>query len=409
MMLKGGYLSAILVVLVFILSACTSPPQPVQQEVFPPVADNVSFPPPPEPPQEKLADKIVEALKPEPKLPEVNLYEDLVITDRTHVINRSKLLLHGNLVVNGTGKLVVVDSELHFVQDFNMQHRAYFYGDSVLEMENVKLSTQGKWFNFQYNGNVKAAFRNVHGDDCCLPWHSSLDNASFDIRDSTAGITVSNNVNVMAENSSLFFELVLTDSKGRFSLPRGYKDKLNLDIPNENGVIRLRANGSNFRQWGLTLDHHTDATFIDSYLTIGMNVGSDWRQSPSTVTFRGLKAKVYDDFSFGWDSNYLHLLNSEVTSWYPQAWNGATLIIEESDLADLQNNGQDSTVIVRNSKVALAIARFNVVQKYHNSTIEQDVIVHDDAQIFLYNTKVGGRMIENGNGRIFMDGKRLGS
>ena len=77
----------------------------------------------------------------------------------------------------------------------------------------------------------------------------------------------------------------------------------------------------------------------------------------------------------------------------------------DSDLADLQNSGRDSKVIVRDSKVDIAIARENVIQAYYDSEIRQDVIVHDEAKIYLYNTKVGGRILENGNGKVFVDGQ----
>ena len=75
----------------------------------------------------------------------------------------------------------------------------------------------------------------------------------------------------------------------------------------------------------------------------------------------------------------------------------------------MQNNGRDSKLVVMNSKVDIAIAMENVEQKYFDSEIRQDVIVHDDAEIHLYHTRVGGKMIENGNGKVFIDGKRLGS
>ena len=43
---------------------------------------------------------------------EISLNGDLIIADGEFVINRSRFSLYGNLIVNGTGRLTVVDSEI---------------------------------------------------------------------------------------------------------------------------------------------------------------------------------------------------------------------------------------------------------------------------------------------------------
>lgn len=414
MRIKRGHLLVGLIMIVIIFSACT-PSRPAQQrqeqeklDVLP-VQQPVplpSTPPEPLPAQQPVSDKQPQK---EEKLKEVNLYKDLIISSGDFVINHTFFSLHGNLVVNGTGKLAVVDSEIHFIQDYNQQYRAYIKDNAVLKMDNVKLTAEGKWFNFDYSGNANVRLNKVTGWDCCTPWHGAMGNVKFDITNSSIGITLNNNVTVTARGkSSLFFELVLADVKGEFSLPIGDVDKFSLDIPNNgNDMMKIDVYDSSFYDWGTTLDKHTDVTFKDTKMTIGMNAGSDWRLPSPTVKASGLKALKYDDFSLKFDTNTLHLLNTSVRSWYPQAWNGATIELSDSDLADLQNNGKDSKLIISNSKVDIAIARQNVVQLYYDSEIRQDVIVHDDAMIHLYNMKVGGRMIENGNGQIFIDGKRL--
>src|SRR3989338_2181994 len=255
-----------------------------------------------QPPRVQLADE-------EPKMREVNLYEDLIVTDRELVINRSRLSLHGNLIVNGTGRLTVVDSEIVFVQDYNQQFRAYFRDNAVLDMENVRLRTGGNavWFNFDYRGNVAVSMKNVKGNDCCTPWHGASENVKFDIANSTVGVTINNNVSVTArDKSSMFFELVLADVKGRFSLPKGHVDGFQLEIGN-NGQdsMSIDVRDSEFYHWGTTLDKHTDITFVDTVITIGMNAGSDWQLPSPVVKASGLKAEKYDDYSLQFDTNRL--------------------------------------------------------------------------------------------------------
>ena len=173
---------------------------------------------------------------------------------------------------------------------------------------------------------------------------------------------MNNNVTVTVRNkSSMFFELVLADVNGSFRLPQGDVDEFKLEIQNNwQDLMKIDVWDSSFSNWGATLDKHADITFVDTKITIGINAGSDWRLPAATVKASGLKAKSYEDYTLQFDTNLLRLLNTEVTSWYPQAWNGATIELSDSDLADLQNNGRDSKLIVRNSKVDIAIAWQNV-------------------------------------------------
>ena len=334
---------------------------------------------------------------------------DLIITNGTYHLNNTKLILRGNLIVNGTGHLVVKDSEIFFDQEFNQQYRAYVNDHATLDMEMVKLRTGGKWFNFQYNDAARVIFNDVRGEDCCTPWHGSSDSVTFSIKNSVVGITMSGNVKVKAEKSSLFFELVLSELEGTYELPQGFVDTYDLVIhKNNKEIIEIRATNSTFTDWGTTLDKYTNITFLNSKMTIGLNAGSDWttpeKRSPKVVV-SGLKNQLYEDLNIIFDTNHLRLKNTFVRDWYPQGFNNATVEISNSDLADFQSNGGTSRIIVRNSKAMIAIARENVTYEFYDSKIRQDVIAHDNAHIFLYNTTVEGILKEVGNGRIYVDGK----
>ena len=113
-----------------------------------------------------------------------------------------------------------------------------------------------------------------------------------------------------------------------------------------------------------------------------------------------LRAKIYDDFTLNYDTNILRLINTEVTSWYPQAFREAVVEISNSDLADVSSNGQNAHLIIRNSTAAIAVARENVTYEFYDSVIEGDVVAQDNGKIYLYNTRIGGTITQKDNGKV---------
>ncbi len=144
---------------------------------------------------------------------------------------------------------------------------------------------------------------------------------------------------------------------------------------------------------------------MNTKITIGMNAGTSPSGVPETIKLSGLKAKKYDEFEVDYDTNHLKLIDSEVESWYPQAFNGVTVEIDDSDLADLQWNGGNSSITVRNSSAFIAFSKENVTYRIIDSVIEGDVTATENSSIYLENTKVGGKINEYDKGRVFVDGE----
>jgi len=341
---------------------------------------------------------------------------DLIISGGKYMIEGTRFFIDGDIVVNGTGRLVVRDSELHFEQEHDSQHRLRAgswggpggQGRAEVVFENVEIFTGGKWMYFEYGPEARVEMNGVAPWDDNIPWHSAVGNSEIAIRDSVVGLALNGNSSVEAEGSDLFLGLVFTNSSGVYTLPKGPVEEFDLEIGNEDGAVRVRTKGCEFRGRGATLDCLANVAFVDSELMIGMNAGTWWgyEERPS-VRASGLKAWRYDDFELLFDTNLLHLINTEVTGWYPQAFNGATVEIEDS-LADVRWSKQDSRVVVRRSTALTAFASENVTYEFHDSRINGDVTATEGSKIFLYNTVVRGEMREVGGGEIYVDGERMG-
>ena len=79
--------------------------------------------------------------------------------------------------------------------------------------------------------------------------------------------------------------------------------------------------------------------------------------------------------------------------------------ITDADLADVQWNSNNSTVIVRDSTAYIAVAKENVTYRFIDSLIEGDVSARDTSTIYLENTNVRGKIYVYDKGRVFIDGE----
>ncbi|HHL41673.1 MAG TPA: hypothetical protein ENJ36_03305 [Candidatus Bathyarchaeota archaeon] len=332
---------------------------------------------------------------------------DLLITD-VYEITDTKLTIDGSILVKGEGKLIAKNSMLKFNQESNSQYRIEV-GDwgsdesPELYLENTIIDTNGKWMYVSYAGATKVTI--IDCDNGNIPWHSAGSNVDITLKNTDIGLTSSDNVTIRAENCKLFFEFVLKNCNGTYALPKGKVDELDFVFDMGREKLQIETKGCSFRDWGVTLDHHTNITYRDTEITIGMNAGTSPTVKTKYVEVSGLKAKTFSDFTVDYDTNHLRLIDTKVWSWYPQAFNGVTVDVSDADLADVQWNSNNSTVIVRDSKAYIAVAKENVTYRFIDSLIEGDVSARDNSTIYLENTNVRGKINVYGNGRVFIDGE----
>lgn len=329
---------------------------------------------------------------------------DLTLTTGTTQILGEDWVLRGNLTISGDAHLVVRDAVITFEQEHDAQYFVRVVEGGRLTLEDVTIHTGGKWMYWQYEGDAVIDFTRVDSWDEYIPWHSLDANASMHVRESLIGVNVVNGADLVATDSELFIELVLEAVTDELHLPVGPMADFDLTVVGDTGPLHIAATDSTFLEWGATLSYDNDVTFVGTTITIGMNAGTG-TQGPDDphVAVSGLRAGRYDDFDLTFDSNRVRLRDTVVTRWYPQAFGRSVVEIGDSDLADLQWNGDQARIVVRNSDLQMALARQDVVYEIHDSRIHGDVTVLDNGRIYLYDTEVGGEITELGNGQVHVE------
>ncbi len=355
--------------------------------------------------------KVFIDVEPEEEQPEYQnvmiVTEDWIVED-TQVVEDTLITLDADLSVQGEGKLVLRDCYLNITQDFNREHHIQVgdWGSEAspeLVLENVHIDTNYVWMNMALTGSSRTRYVNVTFRDPNMPWHGISANAELDVIDSWIGVTCEGNASVRAVDSNVFFELMLSDVNGTYKMPQGLLEEQDYVVESGNDRMTIETTGCTFRDWGVTLDYNTNITFVDTKITIGMNAGLEVEPPEEIIYLTGLKSGFYEFFEVDYHTNHVTLVNSEISYWYPQAWGGAKVEISDSDIADLQWNGGDSQITVRNSRLHMVLAMDNVTYRIYNSTILGEVSATANSTIYLYDTYVKGSIFERDNGQVFID------
>lgn len=333
--------------------------------------------------------------------------EDWIIED-DQLVEDTLITLDADLRVLGEGKLVLRDCYLNITQDYNREHHIQigdWGSDASPEfiLENVYIDTSQIWMNTALTGRSKTRFVNVTFRDPNMPWHGISKYAELDLINSWIGVTCEGNASVSAVDSNVFFELMFNDVTATYKMPKGWVEEQDYVVESNNDRMTIKTTGCTFRDWGVTLDYNTNVTFVETEISIGMNAGMMVDAPEETIYLKGLRSGFYDFFEVEYHTNHVTLVDSDIIMWYPQAWGEAKVEISDSYLGDLQWNGGDSQVTVRNSSMSIAYAMDNVTYRIYDSTIWGEVAATHNSTIYLYNTTVSGNIFERENGQVFIN------
>lgn len=320
---------------------------------------------------------------------------EVLVIDNTHFI------IENSVELRDQSRIVILNSLLEFKNDYAHQNILEAYDQSEIVVENSLLRSD-KPMNWDFRGQSRLSLIGTQkmGTDDTWPWMTFSGDTSAFVRGSKFDATVWDRGNLSVEDSLVFIELVFENNS--IVDERLNADGSNLIFPgdNEQGIFyNVSVKNSTIRGWGITVKTGSSITIRDGYRVVS-TVQIGWPWTGKTVVLDNLEQKVYKDKTWVIEDSTLRLVNTDVWLWSPGAFMDNTLIMRNSILSDLAFGGDESVTIVENSKIYFVRARDNQKFEIRNSSIESDVVATGNSVVTLVNTPVGGKLVEQDNGKI---------
>lgn len=318
----------------------------------------------------------------------------LEISD-THYIQKNDITLKDN------AKLIIKNSFFEHLGDSSFKYWLNAQDKSQVVVQDSKIKST-PWLNWNFYNSSSLTLNNVDQSESGI-WYYFPDDSKVNAKNSNFKGTLANNAQADIDGSNdTFIELVfLPGSKVDEKLPKTITNQY--IFPNNNdkieGKMRLSLKNSKAPNWGITVTEDDKITIRDTEnLTVTFSFG--YKFINEVIELSDLKAKKYTDSSWNFKDTALRLINVKTNKWSPIAGEENTLIIKNSQLADNAFSNNKAKIIIENSTAQFLRAKDYVQMTVRDSEIEGDVVAEDNGKINLINTKVGGKKVEKGQGKI---------
>ena len=320
-------------------------------------------------------------------------------------IEDTRYVLRNSIVLGDGSFLVVRNSVLEFGNEFAYQWNLSADGNARVLLENSSIISSYP-MNFEFRGNSSLTMINVRKDsaDSTFPWMTFGGGAKAFVYNSKFDGTLWDSAEVTVDKSpSVYVEIVFpagsaADEMFDVNLP-------DFSFPNENEVgigYRLRIRDSTARGWGFTVRPQSNITIRGAHNVV-MTLVADEPWKNETVHLSGLKEKYYDDATWMFGDTSLRFVDVDAWQWSPLAYGDNSVFVSDSHLADIAWGGGHGKIIINNSDAFFLRAREEMEIVAENSRIHTDVIAIDNSRITLKNTTIGGKIVEEGSGRVTVE------
>jgi hypothetical protein len=321
------------------------------------------------------------------------------------VFSAATVTVKGRIELHDRSVLIIRDSTFNHVAEYAGQFDLWAYDDSkvIIERSTIDSSVYMSWHFFD-----RSALQMTHVINRSSLWtgfqqHASGTYAHVTRAYGTGAEGTTLQVHHAAES---FIELVFPPGAtvDEALPPMAGVSAYHFPGSNEHGVRHsLTMSNVQAAVWGITYNPESDITMRNTHgLVVTFNIPRSY--SGLTARFDGLRATLYHDQVWDTGASRLHLIETSTLPWSPIVSGNNTLIITDSELADITNVYDTATVYIADSTLSQARAQGGVHYTLERSYVTGDLVAWDDSVITMTGGGVGGRAVRDPRAQILVNG-----
>lgn len=322
----------------------------------------------------------------------------LEIKDTHYVVNNS-------ITVRDNAKLIVENSFLEHRKDHAFQYELKAQDQAKVILKNVKIVNECNGaYNWTFRNYASLSAENVDMPSCGT-WNVLAGSATAAIKNwDKVGASICDYAVTTVEDSdntqlqlcygptAVVDEELPTSTLASYAFPNDNEKNVN---------SKLTLTNSSVARWGAMVQPATNVTIRNSpSVNMSIVVGYPWRGQ--NIVLDGLQNALYADQTWQIGDARLQVVNTRIDNWEPNVWEDNTLTIRNMEYFGSTSNGRTAAYTINNATVLGPMRTSeNVRMTVKNSLIKDDVIAVEDSIITLFNTTVNGRLIQEGNGKVY--------
>ncbi|MBI5728863.1 MAG: hypothetical protein HY983_01275 [Candidatus Magasanikbacteria bacterium] len=350
----------------------------------------------------------------------IKKYAQTIVNDKPIVlsgfdvmeIKNTHYIQNGNITLKDSAKLIITNSYFEQRNTAGMAPRLEAKNYSQVVIKNSEASFS-PWIVWNFTDKTQLfidALKVTENPGDANVYYEITGDTKAEIRKALFTASVTDQADVTIDKSARVV-LNLALSGGAIvneQFPKNITDYSFPGYDDRNVALKLKITNAVAPEWGVTIYPTSNVTIRDTEgLTIGFSVISPW--VGATATFENLRPGYYADDKFGfsqttaqfWDRNMkIHLVKTTVKAWSPMVGDDNTLILKNSEIAELPWSWGNAKIILENSTTTFIRARQSVEITAKNSAINGDITAIEDGKINLIHTRVLGKKIIQGKGQI---------
>ena len=352
------------------------------------------------------SNEVVVAVAPPTPIPPVLTVNGSVTLSGSQVVvlSGANVTVKGRIELHDQAMLVIRDSTFTHLADYAGQFDLWAYDDSkvIIERSTLDSSIYMSWHFFD-----RSTLQETHVVNLTSLWTGFQQQA----RGTYAHVTRAYGTG--AEGTTLqvhhatesFLELVFpAGAKVDEAFPATVAESYQFPGDNDQGVRHsLGMSDVQSAAWGITYRPESDITIRDTQgLVVTFHIPATY--SGLTAQFDGVRATLYEDQVWDTGASRLHLINTVTRPWSPIVSGNNTLIITNSELADITNIYDDGTVHIADSTMTQVRAHNRVRFTLERTYVSGDVVASDASVITMTGGGVGGQAVREPGAQLFLNG-----